>query len=67
MSKKINCNIFTLFSTRIIRLFCYGFLSVILALYLEQVGLIEQQIGLLFTLTLVGDAVTCPPFLYQLE
>ncbi len=45
-----------LFSTRIIRLFCYGFLSVVLALYLAEVGLTEQQIGLLFTLTLVGDA-----------
>ncbi|MBF8260005.1 MAG: major facilitator superfamily MFS 1, partial [Actinobacteria bacterium] len=56
MSIKMNRNIITLFSTRIIRLFCYGFLSVILALYLAQVGLSEQQIGLLFTLTLVGDA-----------
>jgi MFS family permease len=46
----------TLFSTRIIRLFCYGFLSVILALYLIQVGLNEKQIGLLFSLTLAGDA-----------
>ncbi|HEY3310057.1 MAG TPA: MFS transporter [Anaerolineales bacterium] len=45
-----------LFSTRIIRLFCYGFLSVILALYLAEVGLTENQIGLLFTLTLAGDA-----------
>jgi len=52
----MNRNIITLFSTRIIRLFCYGFLSVILALYLVQVGLSEQQIGLLFTLTLAGDA-----------
>jgi MFS family permease len=46
-----------LFSTRIIRLFCYGFLSVVLALYLAEAGLTEGQIGLLFTLTLVGDAV----------
>jgi len=45
-----------LFTTRIVRLFCYGFLSVIFALYLAQVGLPEQQIGLLFTLTLAGDA-----------
>jgi len=45
-----------LFSTRIIRLFCYGFLSVVLALYLAQVGLSEKTIGLLFTLTLAGDA-----------
>jgi len=49
-------NITTLFATRIIRLFCYGFLSVILALYLAQVGLPEGQIGLLFSLTLAGDA-----------
>ncbi|MBK9926791.1 MAG: MFS transporter [Anaerolineales bacterium] len=45
-----------LFSTRIIRLFCYGFLSVILALYLIETGLTESQIGLLFTFTLIGDA-----------
>jgi MFS family permease len=46
-----------LFFTRIIRLFCYGFLSVVLALYLAEVGLTEGQIGLLLTLTLVGDAL----------
>jgi len=45
-----------LFTTRIIRLFCYGFLSVILALYLVETGLTDSQIGLLLTLTLVGDA-----------
>ena len=45
-----------LFTARIIRLFCYGFLSVILALYLVEAGLSETQIGLLFTFTLVGDA-----------
>jgi MFS family permease len=45
-----------LFSTRIIRLFCYGFLSVILALYLAETGFDEKQIGLLFSLTLLGDA-----------
>jgi MFS family permease len=49
-------NVFTLFSARILRLFCYGFLSVILALYFAQIGLTEREIGLLFTLTLVGDA-----------
>lgn len=45
-----------LFATRVVRLFCYGFLSVVLALYLVQVGFDEKQIGLLFTLTLAGDA-----------
>jgi MFS family permease len=46
-----------LFSTRIIRLFCYGFLSVVLALYLAEAGLTEEQIGVILMLTLVGDAV----------
>jgi MFS family permease len=49
-------DIFLLFTTRIIRLFCYGFLSVVLALYLIQVGLSEKTVGLIFTLTLAGDA-----------
>lgn len=44
-----------LFATRMVRLFAYGFLSVVLALYLAQVGLDERRIGLLLTLTLVGD------------
>jgi MFS family permease len=47
---------FILFAARIVRLFCYGFLSVVLALYLIQVGLNEKIIGLIFTLTLAGDA-----------
>jgi MFS family permease len=46
-----------LFTTRIARLFAYGFLSVILVLYLSQVGLGEVQIGLLLTLTLIGDTI----------
>jgi MFS family permease len=50
-------NIGLLFSTRIVRLFCYGFLSVVLALYLVQTGMNEQTIGLLFSLTLAGDVV----------
>ena len=46
-----------LFSARILRLFAYGFLSVVLALYLKQIGLSNVSIGLLLTLTLVGDTV----------
>jgi MFS family permease len=45
-----------LFITRLIRMFGYGFLSVVLVLYLSQRGLNEGEIGLLLTLTLVGDA-----------
>jgi len=46
-----------LFSTRILRLFAYGSLSIILALYLAQFGLSEARIGLLFSLTLLGDTL----------
>ncbi len=53
MSPKIDTIL--LFSTRIARLFAYGSVSVILALYLIQVGLNETQIGLLLTCTLIGD------------
>jgi MFS family permease len=45
-----------LFATRITRMFAYGFLSVVLALYLTEVGLSGSQVGLLLTLTLAGDA-----------
>jgi MFS family permease len=45
-----------LFGARSVRLFAYGALSVVLALYLSEAGLIETQIGLIFTLTLAGDA-----------
>ncbi len=39
------------------RLFAYGFLAVVLVLYLAQAGLSEASIGLLLTLTLIGDTV----------
>ncbi len=45
-----------LFGTRIVRLFAYGFLSVVLALYLSANGLSETLVGAIFTLTLLGDA-----------
>ncbi len=38
------------------RLFAYGLASVVLALHLGAAGLDERRIGLLFTLTLLGDA-----------
>jgi MFS family permease len=46
-----------LFVTRIIRLFAYGMLSVVLALYLASLGFSDTRIGLLLSLTLVGDIV----------
>lgn len=50
-------DVILLFSTRIIRLFAYGFLSIVLALYLAAIGLDERLIGLLISVTLAGDAV----------
>jgi len=44
-----------LFAARVVRMFGYGFLAVVLVLYLAALGLSEARIGLLLTLTLVGD------------
>jgi MFS family permease len=46
-----------LFSARALRMFSYGFLSVILVLYLAQLGFDGKRIGLLLTLTLAGDTL----------
>ena len=46
-----------LFATRVVRLFAYGSLSVVLVFYLVGIGLSEPQTGMLLTLTLVGDTV----------
>jgi MFS family permease len=46
-----------LFVTRAARMAAYGFLSVVLVLYLAGLGLSEARIGLLLTLTLVGDTL----------
>jgi MFS family permease len=44
-----------LFAARCSRMFAYGLLSVVLVLYLVEVGLEEWEVGLLLTLTLLGD------------
>ncbi|OAI40559.1 MFS transporter [Planctomycetaceae bacterium SCGC AG-212-D15] len=44
-----------LFGTRCARLFGYGLFSVVLVLYLSAAGLDDTRIGLLLTLTLLGD------------
>jgi MFS family permease len=46
-----------LFATRMVRMFAYGLLATVLALYLAQAGLTDRQIGGLLTWTLIGDAV----------
>lgn len=45
-----------LFATRILRMFGYGFLAVVLVLYLAAIGLSGAEVGLLLALTLLGDA-----------
>jgi MFS family permease len=44
-----------LFTSRALRLFAYGFLSVVLVLYLVELGLSESEIGVLLSATLLGD------------
>jgi MFS family permease len=46
-----------LFGLRTLRMFGYGFLAVVLVLYLDAIGLDPLAIGVVLTLTLVGDAV----------
>lgn len=46
---------FLLFAARCVRMFAYGSLSVVLVLYLSELGLGAGQIGLLLMLTLLGD------------
>ena len=45
-----------LFAARICRLFAYGFLAVVLVLYLRTLGYSEARIGVLLAFTLLGDA-----------
>jgi MFS family permease len=46
-----------LFALRTVRMFGYGFLAVVLVLYLAAAGLDPVAIGAVLTLTLVGDTV----------
>jgi MFS family permease len=46
-----------LFGTRVVRMFAYGALSVVLVLYLVGLGLTETDTGFLLTATLLGDTL----------
>src|SRR6476659_8585683 len=46
-----------LFAARLVRLFAYGALSVVLVLYLVSLGLSESDTGVLLTATLLGDTL----------
>ena len=51
-----NPDVALLFATRILRMFGYGFLAVVLVLYLAAIGLSGGEVGLLLGLALLGDA-----------
>jgi len=51
-----NRSLLLLLSTKGLRMFSFGFLSVCLVLYLNELGMTQEDVGLLFTLTLLGDA-----------
>lgn len=55
IARKLTRDGWLLFATRISRMFAYGLLSVVLVLYLVEVGLKEWEVGLLLSLTLAGD------------
>ena len=55
MAPRPSRDVALLFATRSVRLFAYGFLAVVLVLYLAEAGLSEGRIGLLLSLTLLGD------------
>jgi len=46
-----------LFLTRILRMFAYGSLAVVLVLYLASLGIDALMIGVILTLTLIGDTL----------
>lgn len=49
-------NVRLLFAARMVRMFAYGLLGVVLVLYLVERGLDEAAVGLLLTCTFLGDA-----------
>jgi hypothetical protein len=56
-----------LFATRIIRLFAFGLISVMLVLYLRRVGLSEAEVGLLTQLRHDDDRIFQLPDMDHLQ
>ncbi|HEU4929181.1 MAG TPA: MFS transporter, partial [Candidatus Krumholzibacteria bacterium] len=57
MSPSVKSDAALLFTSRAVRLFAFGFLSVVLPLYLDATGLGARAIGVVLTCALIGDAV----------
>ncbi len=56
-SPEFDRDVALLFAARAVRMFGYGFLAVVLVLYLSALGLSGSAIGVLLALTLLGDVV----------
>jgi para-aminobenzoate synthetase len=50
-------DVYIIISARYIRLFAYGSVALILALFFQEQGFSDEQIGLFMSLTLLGDVV----------
>ena len=57
LTNKLTRDGWLLFATRCFRMFAFGLLSIVLVLYLAEVGLKGWEIGLLLSLTLAGDTL----------
>ena len=57
LTNKLTRDGWLLFATRCMRMFAFGLLSIVLVLYLAEVGLKGWEIGLLLSLTLAGDTL----------
>ena len=56
MTPRLSADATLLFTSRGVRLFAFGFLSVVLPLYLDASGLSARTIGVVLTCALIGDA-----------
>ena len=50
-------DVYIVIFARYIRLFAYGAVALVLAVYFQELGFSDEQIGLFMTLTLLGDVV----------
>lgn len=53
--KSAGKDVYIVILARYIRLFAYGAVALVLAVYLKELGFTDEQIGLFMTLTLLGD------------
>eukprot|EP00798_Chlamydomonas_sp_ICE-L_P019507 gene19507-26176_t len=57
--RSLDRNAIMLFTSRFVRLFSFGCCGVVLAVFLHEVGIPDNKMGLLLTLTILGDSFIC--------